>query len=260
MTAVSYYLSNTKNEVIKLKRTFAFWLTIISALIFPLLFFIVYLVKHESMIPEDGANPWGKFMFKQIQITIPFLVPMFIVLITSLIIQVEHKSHGIKHLFSLPIPKWSVYFGKLSIVIFSIIATYVYFFLAILFFGALLGMFYSDLGFLDFQPDYLKSIKMLTMSLIASLGVVGIQFWMSFRFKNFIVPLGIGMTMVIMGLVASRAPEAIYFPYSYNVLSISLGENAPLTMGVSSITLYSLICFVVTCVLGYLDIKRLNVK
>jgi hypothetical protein len=83
---------------------------------------------------------------------------------------------------------------------------------------------------------------------------------MSFRFKNFIVPLGIGMTMVIMGLIISRAPESIYFPYSYNVLSISLGENAPLTFGFSSVIVYSLGCFIVTCILGYLDIKRLNVK
>ena len=260
MTAVSYYLSNTKNEVIKLKGTFAFWLTIISALIFPLLLFIVYLVKHEKLIPDAGENPWDEFMFKQIKNVIPFLVPMFIVLITSLIIQVEHKSHGIKHLFSLPIPKWSVYFGKLTIVIFSIIVTYIYFFLAIVIFGNLLGVFYPDLGFLDFQPDYWRSINMLGMSLIASLGIVGIQFWMSFRFKNFIVPLGIGMTMVIMGLIISRAPESIYFPYSYNVLSISLGENVPLIFGFSSVIVYSLGCFVVTCILGYLDVKRLNVK
>ena len=133
MTAVSYYISNTKNEVIKLKGTFAFWLTIISAVIFPLLFFIIYLVKHAKLVPALGENPWEKFMINLVQNSIPFLVPMFIVLITSLIIQVEHKSSAIKHLFSLPIPKWSVYFGKLSIVVFPIIATYIYFFLAILF-------------------------------------------------------------------------------------------------------------------------------
>ncbi len=260
MTAISYYLSNTKNEVIKLKGTFAFWLTIISALIIPLLFFTIYLVKHTKLIPALGDNPWDKFMVNQVQNAIPALVPMFIVLITSLIIQVEHKSHGIKHLFSLPIPKWSVYFGKLSIVIFSIITTYIYFFLAILFFGILLGMFHSDLGFLDFQPDYMKYIKMLTMSLVGSLGIVGIQFWMSFRFKNFIVSLAIGMTLVIIGLIASQVPESIYFPYSYSVLSISLGDKVPLIMGFSSITIYSLSCFVITSILGYLDIKRLNVK
>lgn len=260
MTAITYYSSNIKNELIKLKRTFAFWLTIISALVIPLLFFIVYMVKHKNLTPEAGVNPWDKYMVNQVKNSIPFLVPMFIVLITSLIIQVEHKSSGIKHLFALPIPKWSVYFSKLTIVIFSIIITYAYFFVAILIFGNLLGLFHPDLGFLDFQPDYLKYIKMLWISFIASLGIVGIQFWLSFRFKNFIVPLGIGMTLVILGLVVSQAPESIYFPYAYNVLNFSLGDKMPETFGFSTVTVYSISCFVITAILGYIDIKRLNIK
>ncbi len=260
MTTITYYSTNIKNELIKLKRTFAFWLTIISAIIIPLLFFIVYFIRYAKLIPADGVNPWDKFMTNQIQNSIPFLVPMFIVLITSLIIQVEHKSSGIKHLFALPIPKWSVYFSKLSIVIFSIIATYIYFYLAILFFGVLLGAFRPDLAFLDFQPDYFKYLEMLGTSLIASLGIVGIQFWLSFRFKNFIVPLAIGMTMVILGLIVAQAPESIYFPYSFNILSISLGENMPLTFGFSTVTVYSISCFLLTAILGYLDVRRLNIK
>ncbi|MFK8060321.1 MAG: ABC transporter permease [Polaribacter sp.] len=260
MTALTYYFSNIKNETIKLKRTFAFWLTIISGLLIPVLFFIVYLVKHKDLIPAEGISPWDKFMVNQIKNSIPFFVPIFIVLITSLIIQIEHKALGIKHLFALPIPKWSVFFGKLSIVIITIILTYIYFYIAILFFGTLLGIIHSDFGFLDFQPEHFKYIKMLISSFVASLGIVGIQFWLSFRFKNFIVPLAVGMILVIIGLIASQAPESIYFPYSYNVLSISLVNKMPLTFGISTITVYSVLCFVVTAILGYLDIKRLNVK
>jgi hypothetical protein len=260
MTVITYYSSNIKNELIKLNKTFAFWLTIISGLVIPVLFFIVYLVKHADLIPAEGVNPWEKFMLNQIKNSIPLFVPIFIVLITSLIIQVEHKSSGIKHLFALPIPKWSVYFSKLSIVIFTIIIGYVYFYLAILFFGFLLGMFHSDLGFLDFQPEYIKYIDMLFTSFIASLGIVGIQFWMSFRFKNFIVPLAVGMVLVIIGLIASQAPESIYFPYSFNILSISLGDKMPLTFGFSSVIVYSILCFIFTAIMGYLDIRRLNIK
>ena len=260
MTALIYYTSNIKNEFIKLKRTFAFWLTIISALIIPLLFFLIYLVKHANLAQAPEINPWDKFMTNQIQNAIPFFVPMFIILITSLIIQVEHKSSAIKHLFSLPIPKWSVYYSKLSIVIFSIITTYVYFFIAILIFGTLLGLIHSNLGFLDFQPDYLKYIQMLGTSFVATLGIVGVQFWLSFRMKNFIVPLAIGFTFFVIGLIASQAPEAIYFPYSYNILSISLGDKMPLTLGLSTVTVYSISCFLITAILGYLDVRRLNVK
>ncbi|CAM1367250.1 ABC transporter permease [Tenacibaculum xiamenense] len=260
MTAITFYISNTKNELIKLKRTFAFWLAVISGIMIPLLFFIVYLVKYEKLIPAEGVSPWNKFMLDQIRNSIPFLVPMFIVLITSLIIQVEHKATGIKHLFALPIPKWSVYYSKLFVVLSSIIASYIYFFIAILIFGSLLGVLRPELNFLEFQPEYFKYIKMLSLSFVASLGIVGLQFWLSFRFKNFIVPLAVGMIMVIIGLIASRAPEAIYFPYAYNILSISQGSNGPQTFGVSTVLVYSVVFFLITSVAGYLDIRRLNVK
>lgn len=261
MSAILYYTSSLKNELIKLKRTFAFWLTIISAIIFPILFFIAYFFKHKNLVPAAGINPWEKFMSTQIENSIPFFIPMFIVLITSLIMQVEHKSLGIKHLFALPIPKWSIYFGKLTIVIFAIITTYIYYYATILLSGALLGSIHSDLAFLDFQPEHLKFIKVLGTSFIASLGIIGIQFWVSFRFKNFIVPLGFGMFLAIIGVIISQAPQqSIYFPYSFSVLSVSLGEKMPLIYGISTVTLYSLFCFLATSILGYLDINRLNIQ
>lgn len=260
MSAILYYTSSLKNELIKLKRTFAFWLTIISAIIFPILFFIAYLLKHENLVPAAGVNPWEKFMTTQIENSIPFFIPMFIVLITSLIMQVEHKSLGIKHLFSLPVPKWSIYFGKLTIVIFAITTTYIYYYVTILLTGVLLSAIHSDLAFLDFQPEHLKFIKVLATSFIATLGIIGIQFWLSFRFKNFIIPLGIGMFLAIIGIILSQATQSIYFPYSFSVLSVSLGDKMPLTFGISSITVYSIFCFIITTILGYLDIKRLNIK
>lgn len=259
MSALSFYISSIKNELIKLKRTFAFWLTIISAILFPILFFIAYFLKHKTNTPGIGINPWEKFMTIQIENSIPFFIPMFIVLITSLIMQIEHKSLGMKHLFALPIPKWSVYFGKLTIVIFAIITTYVYYYIAILLSGLLLGLIHPDLAFLNFQPEHLKYMNILSTSFIASLGIIGIQFWLSFRFQNFIVPLGFGMFLAIIGIILSQAPQSIYFPYSFSVLSVSLGDKMPLTFGISTVTVFSIICFLITSILGFIQIKKSNI-
>ncbi|GLR20186.1 ABC transporter permease [Portibacter lacus] len=258
MKAFKFYISSLKNELIKLRRTLAFWLTIISGLLFPILFFIAYSIK--PLILDKGVNPWEKFMTLQIENSIPFFIPMFIVLIASLIMQIEHKSLGIKHLFSLPIPKWSVYFGKLSIVILAIISTYVYYFLAILISAEVLGLINPDLTFLEFRPDFLKYIKLLTSTFIACLGIVGIQFWLSFRFKNFIISLGMGMFLAIVGIIVSQAEQSIYFPYSFSVLSVSLGDKMPMIFGISAVAVYSLGCFIVTILLGYLDIRRMNIE
>ncbi|MBJ2175546.1 ABC transporter permease [Aureibaculum sp. A20] len=261
MSTILYYTASLKNELIKLKRTFAFWLTIISAVLFPILFIVAYIFERETLVPLAGINPWEKFMVTQIENSTPFFIPMFIVLITSLIMQIEHKSLGIKHLFALPVPKSSIYFGKLSIVILAIIVTYVYYYIAIILSGVLLGFVYPDLGFLNFPPEHLRYLKMLMTSFLASFGIIGIQFWLSFRFKNFVIPLGFGMFLAIIGIIVSQAPQlSIYFPYSFSVLSVSLGDKMPLIFGISSVTIFSIVCFLIISIFGYFNIKKLNIK
>ena len=261
MTAFTYYTISLKNELIKLKRTFAFWLTILSAFFIPFISLLVYLFKTEHLIPKEGANPWDEFIGSQINAIVPFLLPMFIILITSLIIQMEHKSNAVKHLFTLPVPKWSIYFGKLTIVISLIIFTIALFFGVALAVGYFVGSIYPELKLTEFSPQYLKSFKIIFKAFVAMLGVVGLQFWLSFRIKNFIIPLGIGMVLMITGLIIFKGDEAIYFPYAYNMMSIfpKDRELAALTW-FPTMSFFSMGYFLLFTISGYIDISRKNVK
>ena len=145
MSQITYFFKSIRNEFLKLKRTFAFWLTIISAFFIPTIFLFVYLIKTKSLIPAEGINPWDKFIWNQINAIVPFLLPMFIILITSLIVQIEHRSSALKHLFTLPIPKWSVYFGKLTIVLISIFFAFSLFYIIMIAFGYLAGTIQPEL-------------------------------------------------------------------------------------------------------------------
>lgn len=263
MAVLTYYTTSTKNEFKKLKSTFAFWLTIISALFIPIIYLIYYLLKYKSLIPDEGVNPWDKFLVNQIRGAAPLLVPLFIVLVTSLIVQIEHKSSSIKHLFALPVPKWSIYFGKLTAVIFTIATAYILFFTFMIIVGYTVGIIHSDLKMLSFKPDFSEAIKLLFRSYIATLGIVGLQFWLSFRIRNFIIPLGIGMVLIVTGLIIYRAPEAIYFPYGYNMLSlfpIAVDNDMGNMLWFPTVSLYSIGYFILFSILGYVDIKRLNIK
>jgi len=248
--------------MLKLKSSFALWLAIISALFIPVIFFFYYTLKYKSLIPLSGVNPWEKFMIDQINAAAALLIPMFIILITSLIIQVEHKSSSIKYLFSLPVPKWSIYFGKLTASIGLILFTYTVFFLAMLIVGSIVGLIHSELNFLDHFPDFEKPVKLLFRSFIAVLGMVGIQFWISFRVKNFIIPLGIGIVLVITGLIIYKAKESLYFPYAYNTISLLAlrQEESNIELWFPLVSFLSIIYFVTFSILGFLSINRMNVK
>lgn len=257
-----YFTKSIKSEVLKLKNTFAFWLAVISGLFIPTIYFIYYFLKYKYLIPIPGFNPWEKFMVDQIMGAASLLIPLFIILITSLIIQVEHKSSSMKYLFSLPIPKWSIYFGKLAVSVGLILFTYLLFFFAMLVAGAVVGLIHRELNFLDYSPDYQKPLKLLFRSFIAVLGIVAIQFWLSFRIKNFIIPLGIGMILVITGLTIYQAKESLYFPYAYNMLSLfSLSsEETSITLWFPKVSVLSVGYFMVFSILGFLDIRRMNIK
>jgi hypothetical protein len=261
MKAILYFTTSIKNELLKLKRTFAFWLVIVSAFFIPFIFLMVYLFKTELFIPKAGVNPWDDYIGQQVKSIIPFLLPMFIILITSLIIQVEHKSNAIKHIFTLPVPKWSIYFGKLTVVIVSVFFSFVLFYIIMLSFGYLAGVIQPELKLTEFSPKYTLSIKIIFRAIISVFAMIGLQFWLSFRIKNFIIPLGVGMVLMVTGLNLYKGAESIYFPYAYNMLSLfpkgGLMENL---VWFPKVSFYSMGYFLLFSILGYIDVSRKNIK
>jgi lantibiotic transport system permease protein len=261
MKAITSYYISTKNEMFKLKRTFAFWLTFISAFFIPAIYFIYYLLKYKSLIPANNINPWDKFLNNQITAVSSLLIPLFVVLITSLIMQIEHKSLGIKYLFSLPVSKWSIYYGKLTVVIGSVLFTYILFFIAMLTGGMLAGIIHTELNLLSYYPNIEEPIKLLFRSFMAILGILGMQFWLSFKMKNFIIPIGIGMVLVITGLIVYRAKESLYFPYAYNSLSLfPLDNDIKNLVWFPKVSIYSMAYFIVFSMVGFIDINRMDIK
>ena len=262
MNSIYYFTKSFKNELLKLRSTFTIWLAIISALFIPVIYFFYYLLKNETLIPAEGVNPWEKFMVQQITVSGSLLIPMFIILITSLLIQIEHKSTSLKYLFSLPVPKWSIYFGKLTVSVGLILFIYIFFFLAMLIGGSIVGFIHSELNFLDYFPNYQKPLMLLFRSFISILGIVGIQFWISFRIKNFIIPLGVGIVLVITGLIVYKTGESLYFPYAYSSISLhplSI-EESDISLWFPKVSFLSVSYFITSSILGFLSINKMNIK
>ncbi|WP_442267510.1 ABC transporter permease [Tenacibaculum sp. ZS6-P6] len=253
MKSINYFISGVKNELIKLKNTSGFWLSLICALLLPLVFFILYLLKHEKFIVGDEINPWLEFIKNQ-EDSLSLLTSIYTIVIISLIVQIEHKSSTFKYLFTLPIPKWSIYFGKLLLIILLLLAIYLLFYISIIISGNLLGLIYSDLNFNSFSPDYSLIFKNISKSFIPFLGLVGIQYWLSFRIKNFIIPISIGLLLLVVGivLITQKVSFTQYYAYAYNII----GQNP----NYNNISLYSLLYLILFSTLGYIDIRRLNIK
>src|SRR5687768_615468 len=105
-----------KAELAKTKNTFALWLTILGAALIPVFLLIAYIAKWKSFIPQGDENAWSKLFSLGFNIVSGFFIPMFIILITCLLINVEHRSNTWKHIFVQPVSKGKIFFSKLLVV------------------------------------------------------------------------------------------------------------------------------------------------
>src|SRR5205809_2124295 len=85
-------------EILKTKRSASFWLSILGATVIPLIFFLVYAMKPA----ESYSNTWGIHFLQGWQVFNAFLLPMFVILICSLIPQIEYKNNAWKQVFASP--------------------------------------------------------------------------------------------------------------------------------------------------------------
>ena len=98
-------------ELLKLKRTLALWLVGLAPLTLVLLF--VLIIGASGMSPGEAG--WGMIGRQAVGMWAFFMLPLFIALETALLNGIDHKEHAWKRLYTLPIPRWTVYAAKLLI-------------------------------------------------------------------------------------------------------------------------------------------------
>src|SRR5215217_3217832 len=89
-------------EIIKVKNSFALWLTILCAVIVPIGLLLSFFYEWKLLIPQPGQNPWNDYLIRAFN-GCAFTAPLFVLLLNGLILNIEHTSEGWKHIFTLPI-------------------------------------------------------------------------------------------------------------------------------------------------------------
>ena len=246
-------------ELKKIKSTASLQLALISGFFIPVIYFIYYLTKYTSLIPSEGVDPWEKFISEQFRNTAPFLLPILFILQTSLVAQIEHRVNGFKYIFTQPVQRWKVYLSKMITVILVLLISFISFAVLLYCSGSLVGSIHKELMFTEHPFPWIRVISFLTTVFIANLGLLAIQFWLSLRFKNFIVPIGIGMVLLVTGLIVYRAEESLYMPYSYSIHGMILANSNPNSWFPEQIGWYSLCTFTLFTVVGCWEITRKNI-
>ena len=252
------YIRTFSAELIKIKNTAALWLVLCAALFIPLLQIAIYLHKQDSVRLEPGENPWISFSQNSFAMGEVFILPMFVAMMVCLLMNIEHKYNTWKHIFVLPVPRQQVFSAKLLVLFGMVLAFFCIFLSLIMGDGWFLTTYLKNANPHHLSPDWRLVAKLFMQCFIAVLPILAIHFWLSFRIKNLVVNLGIGMVGVITGLILASPgtwKQVIYYPYAFPAI-ISYRLNPNYSYPEFPANTYALAYFFVIIALCYWDFKK----
>ena len=247
------------SEIIKVKNTPSLWLIGIAAAFLPIMQLLSYLHTNGARIRLDpGENPWDSFASNSFAMCSIFIIPMFVLLLVCLLMNLEHKSNAWKYIFVLPVPKNHIFLSKFFLVVCMLLSYYVLFLILILFDGWFLTSWIKEANPEHLSLNLYATLRLAIQSFVSVLPILAIHFWLSFRVKNLITNIGIGLIGIITGLVLASPGTwdgVIYYPYAFPaLLAYKLNPNYHYASYPAG--LYSLFFFLIISTLCYLDFNK----
>ena len=108
---MTYLLRALSAEILKTKRTLAFWMTLVTPAVVCILQLLMLLCWTGQYGAELG-DAWIASSQNTYALWAILALPLFITLETALLAQTEHSEKHWKHLFAQPIPRWAAYAAK----------------------------------------------------------------------------------------------------------------------------------------------------
>lgn len=238
-------------EWIKKRRSFADCLVWLGAFFVPVINTVIFLVYPNQVNKIHATQDFWKTLFnKSWQTMSILLLPMGIVLAVSLITQMEFKNNTWKQLHSTPVPFTSIFFSKLAVLIVMLLQLILLFNIGIYVSAVIPSLFNSSVPFPSYPIPFEFIMAKNTGFFLTALPLLSLQYLISLQFKNFLIPIGAGLALVIGGLIALSWKYIYLLPSAYTMLYyLQNGTGQPPQ---HNILLWSAGYFILFTVLGYI--------
>jgi hypothetical protein len=214
---MSKFNHSLSSEWLKTRRTAASWLVIIGGFFIPLIMTCVQIFRPDRLSPQtDGAEYWNILFLRSWESMAIFLMPMGVILCTSMIAQLEYKNNAWKQVFTLPQSMASIFTSKLVIILFMLAQFFVLFTLGILISAYLPPFLNGTHVFPMGDFPWQMFLKETSSFYLTCLPIVAFQYLISLRYSNFMVSVGVGMALVVGSIFAINWKYGFIFPYSYS--------------------------------------------
>ncbi|EAY27144.1 ABC transporter permease [Microscilla marina] len=257
-----HLIRELKAEFIKYRGTLVYWLMILCPFAIAFLLFLGMSMGTSKLVANavaKGKNPWEVFITVHYRVLGIFFLPLYIAMVNGMIYAREHRHNTWKHLYTLPIPGWSI---ELSKNIFSLLinfTTVLIFALYIFLSGYIISLIKPHMNFMDYNPMIAFNLLMALKIFLASFSIWVLHNWLARRFSNFGLNIGVALLGVVSaGLMLQGWKHVQYFLYALPIVSVIDAKNMHTLF--THPVLLSIISGSVVWVISFWEVQRRKVK
>jgi lantibiotic transport system permease protein len=215
------FLISFRAEILKTKKTASWYLALFAAAIIPVIIFIDF--SADGFLPENLKDPWNILFIEGSKGIGAMILPIYVILISTLLPQIEFRNHTWKQLFASPQSMVHVFFAK-----FLNVQLLIIFFLVV--YNLLMSVSALSIHFMDASVgqgkpsvDIYSIFSINTKLYLSILAISALQFWLGLRFRNFVTSVATGILLwaiacIVLLQMHGSAPHL--FPYAYPAMSM----------------------------------------
>ena len=251
---ISSFVHSFQSEWLKKKRSLSSWLVIVGGFFTPLIIIIARLV-HYNQLPalyaKDGF--WNQLWQSSWESMAIFLLPIGVILATSLITQLEYKNNTWKQLHTTPLSFTTIFFSKLLVILIMVVQFFVLFNIGIYLSALIPYLLVKGVPYPTAPVPFAAILREDGYYFIDCLPIVALQYLLSLKYKNFLVPVGIGFGLWIASLGALSWKFGYLIPYTYCMLNFLKNQtNGRAAIPAINIHVMAVVYFILISIVGYI--------
>jgi hypothetical protein len=196
---------------------------------------------------------WQKLWNQTWESMAVFLLPIGIILAAGLITQIEYKNNTWKQLHTTPQRFMTIFFAKFLVILIMLVEVFVLFNIGIYLSAVIPSMLFSNVPYPTAPIPYMDFLNANVNFFLDCLPILALQYLISLQFKNFLVPIGVGLVIWFLGVGMLAWEYSYILPYNHGTIDFLMSSDqfANRKIPPINIQLLAAIYFVVITVASY---------
>jgi len=241
-------------ELLKLRRTLAFWMIFIAPGVMLLLNFLMF-HERSAYYVKQSRPLWDSLQKNSFVFWAVLMLPLFITLQTALLAALEHNEDRWRNLLAMPVPRWALYWAKLTIPCAMVFCSSAVMSFGTVLNGVLLHTLKPALQFPAPLP-WGAAWHDTWLATVTALLLLTVQHWVSLRFSAFAASAGFGICATITGAILINSQK--YGPWWPWCLPAQIMSAKP--EAVTHAIWYSAAGALIAAVLGTVEFTRREIR